>query len=122
MPLSQYFKVQIDKVSPLAASEGGGATEISAFLTTQSFANFAAMAGAISAAWHALQAVVPGTASLWVPYGLSIAWGVISILISLDSLEGKGPGEYGAAMLIAFLNSLVLAGAVVGTSGVVNHS
>ncbi|SRR5713101_500612 len=111
--------------APLDAS-GGDLTKpaISEFLTIQSLTNFAAMTGAITTAWHALQTLAPWASVLWVPYGLAMIWGAISFFISYEGLKKSGATRadgatlFGAAF-IAFLNSLVLAGAVVGTSHVV---
>ena len=104
--------------SPLDAS-GDPATPgvtVSNFLTLQSFTNFAAMTGAISAAWHALQRLDPAAGSLWVPYAMAGAWGVISFVISWEGLRReRQAGSPLAAAFVAAMNSLVLAGAVVGT-------
>jgi hypothetical protein len=124
MTISDVFKTRTAPGSPLDGSRGNEpGTSVSEFLTVQSFANFAMMAGAIAAAWHALQRVMPGAASIWTPYVCAFAWGVISLLMSLDGLpkppgEGKRPelGTLLAAVFVAFLNSLVLASAVVGTA------
>jgi len=118
----QVFKTTTTDDSPLDAS--GGTTSkpaVSDFLTVQSFTNFAAMTGAITAAWHALQKLVPQASSLWVPYALAFAWAVISVLISIDGLKKTGSAKLEAgtllgAVFVAFVNSLVLAGAVVGTN------
>lgn len=107
--------------SPLDASTGDtNKPTVSEFLTIQSLANFAAMTGAISAAWHALQHLLPAASSLWVPYGLAVIWGLISVGISYHGLKNAG-GEVevptlAGACFVAFINSLVLAGAVVGTN------
>jgi hypothetical protein len=108
-------------MSPLDASTGTDAkAPVSDFITIQSLTNFAAMTGAITAAWHALQGLTSHAATLWVPYSFAFAWAVVSLLISEDGLK-KTPGgkvEWGTragAIFFAFLNSLVLAGAVVGT-------
>jgi hypothetical protein len=108
---------------PLDASSGTeGKPGVSDFLTVQSFANFTAMTGAITAGWHSLQTVIPAASTLWVPYGAAFAWGIISLLMSLDGLKKNTDGSrleagtVGQAIFVALFNSLVLAGAVVGTA------
>jgi hypothetical protein len=109
--------------SPLDASGGDESKPaVSDFLTVQSFVNFAAMTGAITAAWHGLQKLLPQASTIWVPYVCAFIWGIISILISIEGLKKTETGskklEVGtllAAIFVATINSLVLAGAVVGT-------
>jgi hypothetical protein len=128
MAVMSVFKTTTDPSSPLDASGGTDTGHaVSDFLTVQSFTNFAAMTGAITAAWNALQRVWPQTSTLWVPYSLALAFGIISILISLDGLKKKGatkrePGALGGALFVGLINSLVLAGAVVGTNVAVSPS
>jgi hypothetical protein len=56
MGLMNVFKTTTTAESPLDASTGTEAKPpVSDFITVQSFTNFAAMNGAITAAWHALQ-------------------------------------------------------------------
>lgn len=122
MVLTSVFKTTTASVSPLDAS--GGTLEkapISDFLSVQSFTNFAAMTGAITAAWHALQKLTPAASTLWVPYGCAFIWAIVSILISIEGLKKNGTKELEmgtvlSAVFIATINSLVLAGAVVGTN------
>jgi hypothetical protein len=93
-------------------------TSVSDFVTVQSFANFAVMTGAITAAWKALQRVSPNLSKVWVPYVFAGVWGLVSILTSLDGLKGGTdklkPGEVVSALFLAIINALVLASAVVG--------
>ena len=123
MSVMKVFKTTTAKASQLDASQGGTDTQaVSDFLTVQSFTNFAAMTGAITAAWHALKQMAPGAAWIrYVPYALAFVWAIISVLISLEGLrkEDGGALDWGAvlgAIFVGFINSLVLAGAVVGTS------
>ncbi len=121
MAVMNVFTTTTAAESPLDASQGTKEKSgVSDFLTVQSFTNFAAMTGAITAAWQALQRLIPGASTLWVPYLCALVWGVISVLISLKGLkkaetEKIDPGTLLGAIFIAFINSLVLAGAVVGT-------
>jgi hypothetical protein len=109
--------------SPLDASRGTETkSTVSGFLTVQSFTNFAAVSGAITAAWGALQKLIPGASALWVPYLFAFVWGGISILISIEGLKTTSGaskelklGTVLQAVFVAAINSLVLAGAVVGT-------
>ena len=122
MTVMNVFKTSTTVGAPLDGSQGEGTSKpgVSDFLTVQSFSNFAAMTGAITAAWHALQKFQGLDAgSIWVPYSLAIVWGGISFLISLPGLKTNGKYQAGTllgALFVAFINSLVLAGAVVGTA------
>jgi hypothetical protein len=124
MAVMNVFKTTTTAESPLDASTGTVAKPpVSDFITVQSFTNFAAMTGAITAAWHALQRLTPEAAAIWVPYLFALAWGVVSLLISKDGLkktkDGRETWELGTlagAIFVALINSLVLAGAVVGTN------
>jgi hypothetical protein len=69
MGIMNVFKTTTSAESPLDASRGTETkSTISDFLSVQSFANFAAMTGAISAAWSGLQKLIPGASTQWVPY------------------------------------------------------
>ena len=122
MAVMDVFKTTTTTKSPLDASRGTEAKPgVSDFLTVQSFTNFAAMAGAITAAWNGLQKLIPGASTLWVPYVCAFIWALISILISIEGLKTTKRGtkklEFGTvlgAVFVALINSLVLAGAVVG--------
>jgi hypothetical protein len=124
MTMMKVFATTTTANSPLDASAGtNDKPAVSDFITIQSFANFAVMTGAITAAWHALQKLTPGAATIWVPYGFAFAWAIISFLISIDGLKkttssGAKKLELGTALgalFVAFINSLILASAVVGT-------
>jgi hypothetical protein len=100
---------------------------VSDFLTVQSFTNFAAMSGAITAAWHAVQSLNPTAFGLWFPYACALLWATVSYQISKEGLskgDGKGVpwGVTGQALFFAFINALVLAGSVVGTTGVLKDA
>lgn len=124
MTVMNVFKTTTTADSPLDASSGTAAKPaVSDFITVQSFTNFAAMTGAITAAWHALQRLTPEAAGIWVPYAFALGWAIVSLLISIDGLkktkDGKETLELGTvvgAIFVALINSLVLAGAVVGTN------
>ena len=124
MSVMNVFKTTTTAESPLDASTGTEAKPpVSDFITVQSFTNFAAMTGAITAAWHALQRLTPEASAIWVPYLFAFVWAIVSFLISVDGLkktkDGKEKLELGTlvgAVFVALINSLVLAGAVVGTN------
>jgi hypothetical protein len=122
MPIMNVFMTTTDEQSPLDASGGTGLkAPVSDFLTVQSFTNFAAMTGAITAAWHGLQRLTPHASTFWVPYGFAFAWAVISVVISLAGLKKSGSdrtevGTVLQAIFVALINSLVLGGAVIGTN------
>src|SRR5215471_7309960 len=126
MAVMNVFQTTTNPESPLDASTGTQAKPaVSDFITAQSFTNFAATTGAFTAAWHALQNLTPWTwtAAKWVPLVFAFAWAIFSFLSSIDGLKKfKGGTErldwgtlFGAGF-VAFINALVLAGAVVGTN------
>ena len=118
MGFSSAFKVSTAPDSRFAAAPGDDPKHsVSNFLTVQSFTNFAAMTGAIAAAWQAMQLVWPSTSAPWVPYIMAFAWGLISVWMSIETIK-EPKSNVAVAIFIAFLNSLVLAGAVVGTSSI----
>jgi hypothetical protein len=125
MSLSNVFKTSTSVNAVTDGSEGNTSKPaVSDFLTVQSFTNFAAMSGAITAAWHASASVFPPAASPLFPYICSLIWAVISYQTSKDGLTPTAGANgstvpWGTALqasFIAFVNSLVLAGSVVGTS------
>lgn len=123
MGVMNVFMTTTTAESPLDGSTG---TEqkpaVSDFITVQSLTNFAAMTGAITAAWHALQRLTPIAEAIWVPYLFAFIWFIISFLISIKGLKTKNGtekleiGTLGGAIFVGLINCLVLAGAVVGTN------
>ena len=116
------LKVPTGKATPVDPSSADPAdrTTISAFLTTQSLTNFAAMTGAIGAAWYALKRLSAFFSAIWVPYAFAGLFVIVSILISLDSLKDSS-GKLDLAktvptVFVGIVNGLVLASAVVGAS------
>lgn len=123
MPLSRLLTTTTHADAPFDGSaepEPGKGTQVSEFLTVQALTNFAAMTGAITAAWHALiryDADMFG--GLAAPYTMAGFFGFVSILLSVDALKKDGefsPGRIAAAIFVAAVNSLVLASAVVGSA------
>jgi hypothetical protein len=78
------------------------------------------MTGSITAAWSGLKTLNPQYFSTaWIPFGFALAFGVVSFLISFDTLKQSGTNKAGniaGAIFIGFINSLVLASAVIGAS------
>ena len=128
MAIMNVFNTTTSAESPLDASSGTPTkAPVSDFLTVQTFTNFAAMTGVITAAWHGLQRLTPHASTLWVPYGCAFVWAVISVLTSLEGLrkDGSNKAEAGTvlqAIFVAVINSLVLGGAVVGTNVVTSQT
>jgi hypothetical protein len=87
MAIARVLRTTTKDDAPLDASGDGGKKEVSDFLTIQSLASFAVMAGALTTAWNALQKVEPRAATVWVPYVLAFVWAFISVAISLDGLK-----------------------------------
>jgi hypothetical protein len=120
MAIGKLVKTAVDPNNPLDGSaQQGGQPAVSDFLTIQSLTNFAAMTGAITAAWHALATLDASIfGQVWIPYAFAGLFGAVSIAISPDAMRRNGKWDLGAtasAAFIALINSLVLAGAVVGT-------
>lgn len=119
---SSLFKIATNVDAPFDGSvapstDPGKTASVSAFLTVQSLSNFAAMTGAIMAAWHALARLSKFFSPIWVPYVLALFFGVVSIAISWDALKSSTKPSFSkilATVFIALINSLVLASAVVG--------
>ncbi len=122
MTALSLFKITTNARQPFdgsaTAPDGSGeSVSVSAFLTVQSLTNFAAMTGAIAAAWFALRRIDPFFSALWIPYAFALLFGVVSIAISWDGLSTKGKPSAAAVIsliFVALINSLVLASAVVG--------
>jgi hypothetical protein len=109
------------RVSKITGGTGGAyqltgePKEVSDFVTVQSLTNFAAMTGALTAAWAGLRQVPWAFLdSKWIPFILSVFFGVISYIVS----DLPGSREKWAAGLIGFLNALILFAAVVGSTQV----
>ena len=120
---TNLFKTTTSSSAPLDASTGDNTKPtVSDFITIQSLTNFSAMTGAVTAAWGALKTLNASLFStMWVPYIFALIFGLISLVISLEGLKRDGRFDLGnlvAAGFIAFINSLILASAVVGASGV----
>jgi len=120
MAVMSVFQTATRAESPLDGSGGSDTkAQVSDFLTVQSFTNFSAMTGAITAGWHALQKVMPAAEATWVPYAFAGAFALISLLTSLEGLKKNGTtlevGTVAGAVFVGVINALVLAGAVVGT-------
>jgi hypothetical protein len=127
MAVAAVFKTTTTEESPLSGivTEPGGAaarpntTAVSDFITVQSFTNFAAIAGAITAAWQALQRVDNRLSTLWVPYAFAALFALASLVSSWQGMKGGDDrlklGTLLVAVFIAIINALVLASAVVGT-------
>jgi hypothetical protein len=128
MALADLFRTTTTEENPLSGGVaptgtsilGNTTTQVSDFLSVQSLTNFAAMTGAITAAWNALKRLDASLGDIWVPYAFAGAFGIVSLAISAKALnksKNKG-GDWIAAIFIAVVNALVLASAVVGTEAV----
>src|SRR5262245_23307752 len=99
MALGNVFKASTRNEAPLDASGGDTSkAPVSDFLTIQSFANFPTMVGALTAAWHGLQRLLPQLAAIWVPYALAGLFGLVSYLSSLNGLKKNGKLEFGTCL------------------------
>lgn len=93
-------------------------TRVSDFLTVQSLTNFAAMTGAITVAWKALQQVQNSWFhTIWTPLALAELWLVVSLIMSAyqqDRATNTKASYWASTLFIGFLNSLVLFAAAIG--------
>jgi hypothetical protein len=123
MSVLNLFRAATREDSPLDGSAVSAAPKaVSDFLTVQSLTNFGAMTGAIFAAWNALQRLTPSAAAIWVPYAFAAGWFAVSLMMSWDGLKKNGElqwGDLAGAIFVGVINSLVLAGAVIGTNAAV---
>lgn len=79
MPGSSVLMTTTSKDSVTDGSTGDNTKAgVSDFLTVQSFTNFAAVSGAITAAWQAVQTLNQGFFGLWFPYACAFVWAIIS--------------------------------------------
>ena len=128
MSLTNVFKTTTGASAALDGSAGVTANRtVSDFLTVQSFTNFAAMTGAITAAWKGLQAFLPEASAHWVPFAFALVWAIISVLISWEGFKKANSDEVELgtlmqAVFLAIVNALVLGSAVVGAGVVVGSS
>ena len=125
MSIESLLKTSVSREEPLDGSKGSENSEkVSDFITVQSLTNFAAMTGAISAAWSGLRLLEPVLfGGYWVPFSFAITFGIVSILISSDILKENGVwirGRIAATLFIALINSLVLFSAVIGANSSIN--
>lgn len=130
MGVEKLFMTAVKKEEPLdgsgaAGGAGGEEAAVSDFLTIQSLTNFAAMTGAISAAWSAL-IVLNATwfSSKLVPFAFAVVFGIVSLLISPEALKKSGNWHFGriaATVFIGLINSLILFSAVIGAGSITSN-
>ena len=89
--------------------------QVSNFITVQSLTNFAAMTGAVTAAWGGAQGVSHVFDAPWFPFLLCLTFAVTSFLASKPA-EPRDVSGWAQPLLIAIVNAFVLFGAVVGTA------
>jgi len=118
MAIARLFTTSVASQQPLDASATATDKQVSDFLTVQSLANFGAMTGGITSAWGALARANEFFASVYVPYAFALAFLIVSLALSYNTLKNSR-ADFLAALFVGVINSLVLAGAVVGTSSVV---
>lgn len=103
--------------SQTAGVDPGDQTKVSDFLTVQSLANFAAMTGALTVTWKALQSINAMFSAPWVPAVMAFLWFLVSFVVSAAQQEAKArrsPRFWLPAAFIGLVNSSVLYAAVIG--------
>lgn len=120
MALSDPLFTSVDRTNPTNSQTMGIAPAdqvmVSDFLTVQSLTNFAAMTGAITVAWKALEAVDHGSFSTqWTPFVMALIWLIVSLTTTAarEATVRKSVGFWAPAIFIGAINSLVLFGAVI---------
>jgi hypothetical protein len=124
MSVGSLFKTRTSVDEPfdgslMQAQSLQNTTTVSDFITVQSLTNFAAMTGAISAAWNALERLSSFFSTVATPYAFAAAFVLVSLGISTDGMKTGNNWDWGriaAAVFIAVINGLILASAVIGAS------
>jgi hypothetical protein len=123
--LTDAFVVNTKNNAPLNANAPaeGARTEVSAFVTIQSFSTFAIAAPILKTIWELIKAVAGGWAdSFWTPLIICLVYGAWQFLISVS-----GPGRVSgfsamlSTLVVAAANSAILAASIIGltvTTGV----
>jgi hypothetical protein len=128
MGSSDAFFVGVDKNNPTSGAtadmNADGQVKSSAFLTVQSFTNFAAATGAISAAWQALKALNSSFDSAIAPFLLSVAWLATCLITSYQAgaAGDKKASFWMSSVFLGLMNCLTLFAAVLGASVVAPSS
>jgi hypothetical protein len=106
--------------SNTSGAADGETTAVSEFLTVQSLTNFAAMSGAITVGWKALQVLDQSVfKSNVTPFVLACLWLLVSLVSSAASEpSARKVGFLVPALFLGFLNTLVLFAAAVGVNSV----
>ncbi|MEC3976194.1 hypothetical protein [Amycolatopsis sp. H20-H5] len=136
MAIDQIFATTTLAAEPTSGHLGSAAPEgtksVSDFVTVQSFANFAVMTGAITAAWGGAQQLWSALHGQWFPFALCLFFGLVSLFASqpgqttLDDNGNAMPNQQPAFVrwlqpsFIMVVNTFVLYGAVLGASTATN--
>ncbi|GAB3375925.1 hypothetical protein [Amycolatopsis echigonensis] len=132
MSLAKAFATTTATAEPTSGNLGdaapAGTKNVSDFVTVQSLTNFAAMTGAVSAAWGGAQRLWNPLHGHWFPFTLCALFGLVSLLASRPgekALDANGtlvPGQAAPLIrwlqpsFIALVNVFVLYGAVMGAA------
>ncbi|MFE3174355.1 hypothetical protein ACFXPA_13480 [Amycolatopsis sp. NPDC059090] len=135
MSLAKAFATTTPTAEPTSGNLGdsapAGTKNVSDFVTVQSLTNFAAMTGAVSAAWGGAQRFWNPLHGQWFPFTLCALFGLVSLLASrpgekmLDASGAALPGQPSSLIrwlqpsFIALVNVFVLYGAVVGAASAI---
>jgi hypothetical protein len=123
--LTDPFLVNTKKESPLNANapSSNGDTQVSNFVTAQSFGTFAIATAVLKTVWELLQGLFGSWAeSYWTPFVICLIYGAWQFTISLTGDNRvSGPAAVLSALLVTLANSAVLAASIIGlteTTGV----
>ncbi|WP_406635870.1 hypothetical protein [Amycolatopsis sp. WGS_07] len=135
MSIAKAFATTTPTTEPTSGNLGdsapAGTKSVSDFVTVQSLTNFAAMTGAISAAWGGAQRLWNPLHGQWFPFTLCALFGLVSLLASRPgdpALDAQGTPlaqqtsplvRWLQPSFIAAVNVFVLYGAVVGATAAV---
>jgi hypothetical protein len=122
MPVADALLTSVSKANRSNANPAEAAadqTKNSDFLTVQSFTNFAAVTGAVTTAWKALESL---NSSLfgpnYTPFCLALLWLVVSVSLAVqaDRSHVRTWAFWSSSLFIGTLNALVIFAAVIGLS------
>ena len=116
--LAAPFVVNSSPTAPLNANapSGEAVTQVSNFVTVQSFGTFAVAAAALKTIWELLKALAGGWAdSYWTPLVLSLIYGAWQILLSVAGPNRvRGFTNIVSALFVGVANAGILAASIIG--------
>jgi hypothetical protein len=123
--ITDAFVVNTKDDSPLNANApaANASTEVSTFVTVQSFGTFAVAAPVLKTLWELMKGVAGGWAnSYWTPLIICLIYGAWQFVISISGANRvRGGAAILSTLVIAVANAGILAASIIGlteTTGV----